>query len=312
MTITIDGLNTPQLAKTLGASVQLDTDVAGDFYQWELLDKPEGSAAALSSSATKNPTITPDITGTYLLKLLINGSNAYFGALAVPSVRANKRFIAFGEGDAAKGGNVAGDRGWAESLNQTLRGLEAVYGKGSVELCYNNTGSEIAAKKLTYIADVYTKASGMSEEQAIPSIALADATDEVKTRSLGFTLEAIAHGSLGLVLREGMMPKLDTSAFAAVGDAAYLSDTPGAFAIAKGTKEQRIGYVVKKHASEGAIYIDPGGNAGVTIWEPFSSAYLIDDTEVFVYGQLNAMTATYSAFASETQDVFAFDTEDQP
>jgi len=55
-------------ASTLCTFSNLDnTSVAGWF--WELLDRPAGSAATLSSTTNPTTTITPDVPGTYLVRL---------------------------------------------------------------------------------------------------------------------------------------------------------------------------------------------------------------------------------------------------
>ena len=51
-----------------GVEVQLVADTSGS-YTWRLLDKPRGSTAALSDYFIQNPTITPDVNGTYLIEL---------------------------------------------------------------------------------------------------------------------------------------------------------------------------------------------------------------------------------------------------
>lgn len=44
-----------------------DTGVLG--HLWTLRDRPQGSGAALSSTTSPNPTLTPDVPGTYLIEL---------------------------------------------------------------------------------------------------------------------------------------------------------------------------------------------------------------------------------------------------
>ena len=68
----------PNQKVDLGALVQLNgsgsTDVNGLplTYQWSFLSIPSGSTAVLSSATIPNPSFTADITGTYVVQLIVN------------------------------------------------------------------------------------------------------------------------------------------------------------------------------------------------------------------------------------------------
>ena len=51
-----------------GVPVQLVAETSGS-YTWRLLDKPRGSLATLSDYFVQNPTIVPDVNGSYLIEL---------------------------------------------------------------------------------------------------------------------------------------------------------------------------------------------------------------------------------------------------
>ncbi|HBG05571.1 MAG: hypothetical protein A2075_07555 [Geobacteraceae bacterium GWC2_58_44] len=84
--VTVSTTNTPPVADAgpdqavtlTGATVQLDGsgsyDLEGDqfTYQWALVQKPLGSAAALSDPALANPTFIADAHGDYLLTLVVS------------------------------------------------------------------------------------------------------------------------------------------------------------------------------------------------------------------------------------------------
>jgi hypothetical protein len=67
-----------QNAVLVGSTVQLDgsgsSSPAGNplTYQWALIAKPSGSAAALSDAAAANPTFVVDKVGTYVAQLIVN------------------------------------------------------------------------------------------------------------------------------------------------------------------------------------------------------------------------------------------------
>lgn len=68
---------------TVGATVLLDgtgsSDPDGDALQftWTMVSRPGGSAAALTSSSTANPSFTTDVSGTYQVSLTVSDGENY-------------------------------------------------------------------------------------------------------------------------------------------------------------------------------------------------------------------------------------------
>lgn len=92
-------------------------------WLWQIVDKPDGSTATLSSSTGSTSTFTPDIEGTYLIKLIINGGQAtdQKGA-AVKTSNLHYRIPA-----ASEEGEFDSIRGWAEAVNDALRKIDDGY-----------------------------------------------------------------------------------------------------------------------------------------------------------------------------------------
>jgi hypothetical protein len=84
-TVTVTTLNTaptanagPDLSVAVDQAVQLDgrdsSDPDGDdlSYRWTITNRPGGSSSPLTNAGTPQPSITPDVAGTYLLQLIVN------------------------------------------------------------------------------------------------------------------------------------------------------------------------------------------------------------------------------------------------
>ncbi len=60
------------VATTLSGAASSDPDGSALAYRWRLISKPAGSATALGSATFRDPTIRPDVAGTYVLGLVVN------------------------------------------------------------------------------------------------------------------------------------------------------------------------------------------------------------------------------------------------
>lgn len=80
-----DTANTPPVANagpdatvTIGVTAQLDGTGSSDAdsdpltYAWQIVSRPAGSAATLAGAATAQPSLTPDVDGTYVVQLVVN------------------------------------------------------------------------------------------------------------------------------------------------------------------------------------------------------------------------------------------------
>lgn len=85
----------------LSRQINLSVGTAGNqSYSWELLDKPPGSASVLSTPTLSTCSFTPDLVGTYRIRLVTNGGGA--GNIQILVLRV--RYTNTGE---------LADRGWA-------------------------------------------------------------------------------------------------------------------------------------------------------------------------------------------------------
>lgn len=124
------GAGSPGVARKdlwAGRSVNLYVGTSGNSkYSWELLDRPAGSATVLSSEITSTTSFTPDIRGSYRVRLITNnGGPGNIQTLVYRVRRDNTGAItgwalpAVGERreEANYGGN---DRGWAEVMEEVF------------------------------------------------------------------------------------------------------------------------------------------------------------------------------------------------
>ena len=120
----------------------------------------------------------------------------------------------------------------------------------------NSTGITIPSGSVVCFDNSVATPSG----NVIP-VKLADNNGTDSMPGVGITTSAILDGSEGAAIMFGKASGFDTSTFS-TGDVLYVSDTPGEFTTTKpnGVKYiQRIGIVVKVHASNGSLEIFGAG-----------------------------------------------------
>lgn len=146
----------------LGQSIQLTSTAGGNPgpFLWELLAAPPGSAVALATPATSIATFTPDLIGTYRIRLTVNGGGPGNVQTLVFRVRYDSSgaqagrgwaYPAFGEVGAESnyGSNV---RGWAEPLESILEDIRThAFGGGvtSANFVQPTVGATVSVTLLT-------------------------------------------------------------------------------------------------------------------------------------------------------------------
>lgn len=150
---------------TKSTSVQLsnldDTGIAA--WRWTLRDKPAGSAASISDTTSANPTITPDIEGTYIIELK---TYTDAGATSLDDADVEGIGVRYVDGPtwripgAGETTQFNTSRGWADEVNKILKDLQD--GIPQVYTEFQEQASDPASK--SNVGFAYTKdVSGTTE-----------------------------------------------------------------------------------------------------------------------------------------------------
>lgn len=232
----VDGSNDDLPINTL---IQLNNDGNGGetTFAWTVLDQPEGSADALSSTTIQNPTLTPKKEGTYVLQLVVNQATSTESTdVQIVAVRYLKTR------DRAPGANEAvqdGAPGWKTAINRLLARLDDQYSSERGVQVWYATGSLVAGQ-VVYASGEQVIKSGLPGQETVPiGTAISDLSVVATKARIGIVLgDTYGNSSLssglfrvllfglatGLSLQTGS-PTVGTPVF--VSDTGQLALTPG-------------------------------------------------------------------------------------
>lgn len=125
-------------------------------WLWTMLDRPVGSSAAIVTPTASTTTFTPDVIGTYLIKLIVNGGEAFQkkGA-AVKTINLLYRIPA-----ATETTEFDGYRGWARDVNFALQQLDDGYAVRTYPTIIDNTNLELTTLLATNVVTYTPPATG--------------------------------------------------------------------------------------------------------------------------------------------------------
>jgi hypothetical protein len=146
---------------------------------------------------------------------------------------------------------------------QSPSGLVTDIQRDNSIIARNETGSTIAKGAPVYITGPSATAYGLPATH-LPLIAPARANQTSTMPAIGVALQSIATGAAGRVLRYGMLTGVDTSAYAAGARLWVSTNAAGQLSATEPVdRVQRIGIVVRVHATDGQILIDPRAMAAI-------------------------------------------------
>ena len=254
----VDGSNR---ALPLNVVVNLSNNGDGNeaTYLWSIQDKPEGSAAALSSTTAAAPTFTPDLPGSYLVRLVTDDNLATEDRdqviAGVLRLRTATRTPAAGETVEASAA-----RGWAEDRNRSIALIEdRLAGRGNIEVCRNASGLSLAPGTIVVVTGTADVGNGL----LVPTFVRASAAVQATCGAVGVllgTLDAaanVADAALGRVCFGGLVSGIDLTG-AAAQQVGYVADAAGTHSLTAGTVTRSLGFAVTAGAA-GVLYVHQGG-----------------------------------------------------
>jgi hypothetical protein len=243
--------------------VQLDNQNAGGeiTYNWFILDQPEGSADALSSSTIQNPTFTPKKEGTYELLLVVNQSMATEvrdqQLVGIRYLKTRERAPGATEttqDDATKGWAKAANRMWSR-LDNTIAQPGLIVGQAGV-------GGLVPGDVLRISGTAVIK-TGLPGQETVPVLTKAPANVAGNVDEYLYIVVSGIDGSLvpangALIYARWMGLYFGLTGSPAVGASVYVSDT-ATISTAPGTNSRRIGHVVQASAGMYDVWIEGFG-----------------------------------------------------
>jgi hypothetical protein len=144
--------------------------------------------------------------------------------------------------------------GWVIQSHPNLQAVSAGGTGGTVDV-RNTSGATIAKGAPVYI-------TGYNAGQGRATIGLSDADDPTKMPAIGCVSESILNNKNGTVISSGVLTGIDTSG-GAVESGAWVSTTAGAVVYTRPAIDevQRIGTVLRSHASQGSMIIIGAGRS---------------------------------------------------
>jgi len=254
---TVAGSNNDLPIDTL---VQLsNSDNGGELtYLWEWIDRPEGSTAAFSDPAIENPTFTPDVEGTYLIRLTVNRTLATESVnkviCGVKQMKSGMRVPAAGETT-----EESTSRGWARDLNRAMRILDNGFADPSV--ITGQADVNLARGDVVVITDMATIKAGLPGEELVPVFEKAQASNIAEMdKPLYVVMNDIA-GNTSVSANELFRAKLTgivgplSLGSGSVLDSVYVTDA-AAISVTVGTYARRIGHIVYIDGSDYYVFVD--------------------------------------------------------
>lgn len=248
--IEINGVASSNDNLLINSIVQLSNNGTGGelTYFWEILDQPDGTPDALSSSTIQNPTFTPRKEGSYLLRLTVNENTPFervnTRVAAIRQLKSNERIPA-----ATETTEVDPLHGWKTALNRQLARLDAVLGDANLITAVCSASGTPSVGDMVAFTGMATIKTGLPGQADAVVVQQALATSATLTSGplgivVGTPSGAPAAANALVLVRVFGLVEVGGSGSPAVGDPVFVSDT-GQPSLSSGTNSRQVGRVVE-------------------------------------------------------------------
>lgn len=161
-------------------------------WRWEIVDRPAGSAASLSSPVSAAPTFTPDVAGSYLIELVVNEGRTGEVDRRIVAIRdaLNLRVPAAGEKNEANW--LIGGTPNARGYQPEFEALYAAVADVDAAVDATDAAVEDLASEIVYDVDFTTLANNTITDGAEVIDGLTWTASNIASRT---TLAAVVNGS---------------------------------------------------------------------------------------------------------------------
>lgn len=257
--ISCDAVDGSKLDTTIASLVQLDTTNNGGelTYLWSIVDQPAGTADALSSAVIKNPTITVNKEGHYLIQLIVNQGYAdEVSDTVIIEVKQLKTRISIPAANETT--EKSSTRGTALDVNAALQLVDTMRADPGIVVA--QLANTLAALTVVHFTASATIKSGLPGQEKVPVVDTALATQNyIQQSPCGILLSAVDGGALtaGKLVYVRLFGMLTSVALPSIttADRIYVSDT-GTLSRTAGSKTRQIGTALNGSGGTGDIYIN--------------------------------------------------------
>lgn len=244
--IRINGVVGSNLDLPIDTSVALTNQSVGGetTFAWSIVDQPDGTADTLSGSSGPAVSFTPKKEGTYLLRLVVNGT---LEDQVVASVRHLKTRIRVPAGSETSE-SASAPKGWATDVNSILDLLDDTRADSNVIV--GQAGEALTRGQVVRLSSSATIKSGLPGQEIVPVWvkAAADTTDNARgvlaLADVAVDGGAISSGTLFYARVIGLFQAGAVAGSPALGAQVFLSDTLGGMSTSAGTIRRAVGRIV--------------------------------------------------------------------
>lgn len=264
--ITVNGTPGSNTDLPIATPINLSNQNSGGetTYAWSIVDQPAGTADTLSNPAIQSPTLTPNKEGTYLLRLVVNGTLQNQVVVAVRQLKTRLRVPAAGETVEA-----SSSEGWhgtpsASGMEVLLQRVDSAIADPMLVVGVSGSTTPVRGN-VVYASGNSVIKSGLPGQETVPTFDIAQASSATEMAQALFVVEGGVDGNaspvLGALISVRRVGRFNgqTSGSPSIGDDVFVSNA-GVLALSAGTNRRKVGTVM-------ATYLGLSGPAFDTMFD---------------------------------------------